>query len=119
MHRLGARLPIAVVQLGLALTLIAAFCGQSFALPLQLTNGGTRYWCEMVTRVSNVLQVWPISSESIGEGRLVAAVAFQETRPNSYVLRERTFLVVKIKRKTPGRTVEICARPSILWVPSV
>jgi len=28
-------------------------------------------------------------------------------------------LVVKIKRKTPGRTAEICARPSILWVPSV
>ena len=29
------------------------------------------------------------------------------------------YLVVKIKRKTPGRTAEICARPSILWVPSV
>ena len=28
-------------------------------------------------------------------------------------------LVVKIKRKTPGRTAEICGRPSILRVPSV
>jgi hypothetical protein len=28
-------------------------------------------------------------------------------------------LVVKIKRKTPGRTAEIYARPSILWVLSV
>jgi serine/threonine protein kinase len=28
-------------------------------------------------------------------------------------------LVVKIKRKTPGRTAQICARLSILWVPSV
>jgi hypothetical protein len=30
-----------------------------------------------------------------------------------------SFLVVKIKRETPGRTAEICARPSILRVPSV
>jgi len=28
-------------------------------------------------------------------------------------------LVVKIKRKDPGRTAEICAQPSILWAPSV
>ena len=28
-------------------------------------------------------------------------------------------LVVKIKRKTPGRAAEICARPSIQWIPSV
>ena len=28
-------------------------------------------------------------------------------------------LVVKVKRKTPGRTAEICGRPSILRIPSV
>ena len=36
----GARLPIGVVRVGLALALIAAFCVESFALPLQLRNGG-------------------------------------------------------------------------------
>ena len=35
------------------------------------------------------------------------------------VVAEFAKLVVKTKRKTPGRTAEICARPSILWVPYV
>jgi hypothetical protein len=44
------------------------------------------------SRVSNVPQVWLISSGSTGEGCLVAAVALQETRQNSYVLRAMTIL---------------------------
>jgi hypothetical protein len=92
-HRLGARLPIGVVRVGLALPLIAAFCAESFALPLQLRNGGYAALVRGVeARVSNVPQVWLISSGSTGEGCLVAAVALQETRPNSYVLRGKTIL---------------------------
>jgi hypothetical protein len=92
-RRLGARLPIGVVRRGLALALIAAFCVESFALPLQLRNGGYEALVrDVVARVSNVPQVWLISSESIGEGSLVSAVAFQEVRPNSYILRGRTLL---------------------------
>jgi hypothetical protein len=92
-HRLGARLPISVVRLGLALALIAAFSVGSFVLPLQLRNGGYEALVrDVVARVSNVPQVWLISSDSVGEGSLVAAVALQEARPNSYVLRARTIL---------------------------
>ena len=92
-HRVGARLPIGVVHAGLALALIAAFCAQRFALPLQLRNGGYEALVrDAMDRVSNVPQVWLISSGSTGEGCLVAAVALQETRPNSYVLRGKTIL---------------------------
>ena len=45
-----------------------------------------------MARVSNVPQVWLISSEVIGEGSLVAAVALQEPRPSSYVLRATVIL---------------------------
>jgi hypothetical protein len=92
-HRLGARLPIGVVRVGLTLALIAAFCAESFALPLQLRNGGYAMLVRDVeARVSNVPQVWLISSGSTGEGCLVTAVALQETRPSSYVLRAGTIL---------------------------
>ena len=92
-HRLGARVPIRVARVGLALTVIGAFCVESFALPLQLRNGGYEALVRDVqTRVSNVSQVWLISSGSTGEGCLVAAVALQEARPNSYVLRAMTIL---------------------------
>jgi hypothetical protein len=92
-HRLSARLPIGVVSVGLTLALIVAFWAQSFALPLQLRNGGYEALVRDVeARVSNVPQVWLISSGSTGEGGLVAAVALQEVRPNSYVLRASTIL---------------------------
>jgi hypothetical protein len=92
-HRLGARLPIGVVRAGLALALIAAFCVESFALPLQLKNGGYKALVrDVMARVSNVPQVWLISSGSTGEGSLVAAVALQEARPDSYVLRAKKIL---------------------------
>jgi hypothetical protein len=92
-HRLGARLRIGVVRVGLAMALIAAFCVERFALPLQLRNGGYATLVRDVeARVSNVPQVWLISSGSTGEGCLVTAVALQETRPKSYVLRGKTIL---------------------------
>lgn len=91
--RLGARLSIGVVRVGLALALAAAFWVESFALPLQLRNGGYRALVrDVAARVANVPQVWLISSGSTGEGCLVAAVALQEARPNSYVLRGKTIL---------------------------
>jgi hypothetical protein len=92
-RRFSARLPTGVVRVGLALTLITAFCAESFALPLQLRNGGYKGLVQDVAaRVSSIPQVWLISSDSIGEGCLVAAVALQERRPNSYVVRARTIL---------------------------
>jgi 4-amino-4-deoxy-L-arabinose transferase-like glycosyltransferase len=87
------RLPIDGVRLGLALTLIVVFWVATFALPLQLRNRGYEALVQDVTaRVSHVPQVWLISSDSMGEGSLVAAVALQEARPNTYVLRARTIL---------------------------
>jgi hypothetical protein len=92
-HRFGTRLPIDVVRAGLALTLIGAFCVETFALPLRLRNGGYEALVrDVMGRVSNVPQVWLISSDSIGEGSLVAALALQEARPNGYVLRAKTIL---------------------------
>jgi hypothetical protein len=92
-HRLAALLPIGVGCVGLALILMAVFAVDSFALPLQLRNGGYKALVRDVeARVSNVPQVWLISSGSTGEGCLVAAVALQEARPNSYVLRAMTIL---------------------------
>jgi 4-amino-4-deoxy-L-arabinose transferase-like glycosyltransferase/PII-like signaling protein len=92
-HRLGAHLPISVLRVGLAVTLITAFSMGSFALPLQLRNGGYEALVrDVMARVSNVPQVWLISSGSTGEGCLVAAVALQEARPSSYVLRGKTIL---------------------------
>ncbi len=94
-HRLGARLPIGVAQIALALTLIAAFSAGSFALPPpQVKNGGYEALVrDVMARVSNVPQVWLISSGPAGEGRLVLAVALQEEgHPTSYVLRGKTIL---------------------------
>jgi hypothetical protein len=90
---LGARLPIGVVRVGLALALIAAFCAESVAFPLQLRNGGYGALVrDLMAKVSHVPQVWLISSGSTGEGCLVAAVALQEARPTSYVLRAKKIL---------------------------
>ena len=90
-HLLAARLPISVVRVGLALTLVAAFCAESVALPLQLRNAGYEILVgDVEARVSHVPQVWLISSGSIGEGCLVAAVALREVRPSSYVVRGKT-----------------------------
>jgi hypothetical protein len=92
-HRFGARLSIGAVRVGLALALIAAFGVDSFSLPLKLRNGGFEAMVQDVQAlVSNVPQVWLISSGPNGESLLVAAVAFQEPRPNSYVLRGKTLL---------------------------
>ena len=91
--RLSARLPVAVARIGLALTVIAAFSMESFALPLQLQNGGYGTLVrDVMARVSHVPQIWLISSGATGEGCLVAAVALQEPRPESYVLRGKTLL---------------------------
>jgi 4-amino-4-deoxy-L-arabinose transferase-like glycosyltransferase len=87
------RLPMNIAPLGLALVLMIAFCANSFALPLQLRNGGYEALVRDVkARVLDVPQVWLISSGSTGEGCLVAAVALQEVRPKSYVLRGKTIL---------------------------
>ena len=92
-NRLAARMPIGVACTGLALTLMAVFAADSFVLPLQLRNGGYEALVRDVeARVSNVPQVWLISSGSAGEGCLVAEVALQERRPNSYVLRGKTII---------------------------
>jgi hypothetical protein len=92
-YRVTARIPIGVVRTGLALILIAVFSVDSFALPLQVRNGGYEELVrDLEARVSNVPQIWLISSGSTGEGCLVAAVALQEPRPSSYVLRSKTIL---------------------------
>lgn len=92
-HRLGARLPVGVVRVGLALILIVGFAVGSFAFPLQLRNGGYgKLVRDVMARVSYVPQIWLVSSGSTGEGCLVAAVALQERRPESYVLRAYTIL---------------------------
>ena len=93
-HRLGARLPTGVARLALALTLIGAFSVGSFALPPpQVKNGGYEALVrDVMAGVSNVPQVWLISSGPAGEGRLVLAVALQEAYPSSYVLRSKTIL---------------------------
>ncbi len=91
-RRLGAGLSIGTVRVGLAAALIMAFGVGSFALP-QLRNGGQKALVQAVeARVSDVPQVWLVSSGSTGEGCLVAAVALQERRPASYVLRGKTLL---------------------------
>jgi hypothetical protein len=92
-HRLPARLPVGGIRGGLALTLIGAFCVGSFAVPVQLRNGGYEALVrDVVARVSKLPQIWLISSDSTGEGALVSAIALQEKRPNTYVLRARTIL---------------------------
>jgi hypothetical protein len=92
-HRFGARLPIEILRIGLAAALIAAFCAESFAVPMRLEKAGYRALVQDVTgRVSNVPQIWLISSGVAGEGSFVAAVALQEARPASYVLRAKTVL---------------------------
>jgi hypothetical protein len=89
----GGRPSIGAVRVCLALALIVVFCVSSFALPIQLRNGGYEALArDVMARVSNVPQVWLISSGSTGEGCLVAAIALQETRPNSYILRGKTIL---------------------------
>lgn len=92
-RRLSTRLAISAVRVGLAVALVAAFCVESFALPARLENGGYQALVrDVMAQVSKVPQVWLISSDSIGEGSLVCAVAVQERRPNSYVLRARIAL---------------------------
>jgi 4-amino-4-deoxy-L-arabinose transferase-like glycosyltransferase len=92
-QRLGARLRIVGVRAGLALALIAAFSWQSFALPVQLRNGGYEVLVQNVeTRVANVPQNWLISAGATGEGCLVAAIALREMRPHSHVMRGKTLL---------------------------
>jgi hypothetical protein len=87
------RLPVGTARLAVALALMVAFSIESFALPVQLRNGGYETLVrDESTRVSNLPQVWLISSDSIGEGSLVAAIALNEKRPSSYVLRARTIL---------------------------
>ena len=92
-QRFGAHLPIGIVRIGLAAAVIAAFCAESFTVPLQLRNGGYEALVRDVTaRVSNVPQVWLISSGVAGEGCFVATVALQEAHPKSYILRGKTML---------------------------
>jgi 4-amino-4-deoxy-L-arabinose transferase-like glycosyltransferase len=92
-YRLAARLPLGAVRISLAVAVIAGFCAESFALPLRLRNGGYEALVQDVTaRLAHVSQVWFISSDAAGEGCLVAAVALQEARPSSYVLRAETIL---------------------------
>jgi len=92
-HRVGDRLPLRAVPIGLAVTVIVAFCAESFTLTLPLRNGGYEALVrDMMAQVSNRPQVWLISSNWGGEGSLVAAVALQEARPASYVLRGKTIL---------------------------
>jgi 4-amino-4-deoxy-L-arabinose transferase-like glycosyltransferase len=89
---LGA-LPIGLVRVCLVLALLTTFWVETFALPLQRRNGGyERLVRDVMARVSNVPQVWLISSDSFGEGSLVCAVAIQDSRPKSYVLRGKTIL---------------------------
>jgi 4-amino-4-deoxy-L-arabinose transferase-like glycosyltransferase len=92
-QRLGARLPISVVRAGLIVAVVAAFCGESFTVPLQPRNGGHEELVQHVmARASNAAQIWLISSDADGEGRLIAAVALREGHPDSYVLRAKTIL---------------------------
>jgi hypothetical protein len=90
----AARSSTAVVRVGLSAALIAAFGVESFALPLQLRNGGYEALVQDVeARLSRVPQIWLVSSDAAGEGCLVAAVALGEPRrPGSYVLRGKTIL---------------------------
>jgi hypothetical protein len=58
-----------------------------------MRNGGYEALVrDLQARVSNRPQIWLISSGAWGEGSLVAAVALQEARPSSYVLRGKTIL---------------------------
>jgi hypothetical protein len=92
-QRLGARLPIGVVRVGLAAAITAGFCAESFAFAVQPKNAGYDALVQdVMVRVSNAPQIWLISSDSDGEGRLVAAVALREAHPSSYVLRAKTIL---------------------------
>ena len=92
-RRSAARSWLGVVRVGLAAALIAAFGVETFALPLQLRNGGYGALVQDVdARLSKVPQIWLVSSDSTGEGCLVAALALGEPRPGSYVLRGKTIL---------------------------
>jgi Dolichyl-phosphate-mannose-protein mannosyltransferase len=92
-RRLGDRQPLVAVRVGVTGALLVVFGAQSFALPLQLRNQGYGALVrEVEARVSQVPQVWLISSDATGEGCLVATVALQEARPGSYVLRGKTLL---------------------------
>jgi 4-amino-4-deoxy-L-arabinose transferase-like glycosyltransferase len=86
--RFGTRLSSRCVRVVLSVALIVAFSVDSFALPLRLRNGGYAGLAAGVkARLANVPQVWLISSDSTGEGCLVAAVALQDRRrPGNYVL---------------------------------
>jgi hypothetical protein len=92
-RRSAARSWLGVVRAGLAAALIASFGVETFALPLQLRNGGYGALVQDIdARLSKVPQIWLVSSDSTGEGCLVAALALGEPRPGSYVLRGKTIL---------------------------
>jgi hypothetical protein len=92
-QRFSGRRSMNVFRIGLSLALTAAFCMESFALPLQLRNEGYAILVRDVeARVFGAPQVWLVSSDSTGEGCLVAEVALQEGRSKSYVLRGKTIL---------------------------
>jgi hypothetical protein len=92
-RRFSARRSVGIVRVGLALALTTVFCMESFALPLQLRNEGYDALVhDVAARVLDTPQVWLVSSGSTGEGCLVAAVALQERRSKSYVLRGKTIL---------------------------
>jgi Dolichyl-phosphate-mannose-protein mannosyltransferase len=91
--RFARNVSYVIARVGVAAVVLAAFALQSFALPLQLRNGGYGAMvAEVTNKLSNVPQVWLVSASSTGEGSLVAAVALQENQRASYVLRARTLL---------------------------
>jgi hypothetical protein len=90
-QRFSGRGSVSVVRVGLSLALIAVFYMETFALPLQLKNEGYATLVrDAEARVFDAPQVWLVSSGPTGEGCLVAAVALQEGRAKSYVLRGKT-----------------------------
>lgn len=118
-RRCGKRLPAGVAQAALAAVVLAAFGGESFALPLQLRNAGYDALVKAVTaRVAHVPQIWLVSSGATGEGCLVAAVALHEKRPGSYVLRGKTILAggnwlwndTRDRFDTPAKLARLLAR---------
>lgn len=85
------RLP---VSFGLSLGVLLAFAVQSFALPMNLRNTGYETLAaDISAKLEHIPQVWLISSGSIGEGSLIAAIALHEKRPGTFALRGSKILV--------------------------
>lgn len=92
-RRFAQRQAQTLMRAALPALVLGAFGIQCFALPLQLRNGGYNAMVkDVASQLSNVPQVWLVSSNSTGEGSLVAAVALQERHPGGYVLRGKTLL---------------------------